>query len=113
MKDDDGRCYTECDRYGCYCRMVSNETALESVDHVILSLVDETPFAGSQAAGGSASNTLCLCGNVQVRRVVRRRVDATPRFRVVYGAQKKTEKEIDRITKAAGAESHEKWIMMH
>lgn len=55
MKDEDGLCFTECDRVGCHCRMM-NQSSVESVDHVILSL----------ATNKNSTNSLCLCGDVQV-----------------------------------------------
>lgn len=62
MKDEDGRCYTECDRYGCHCRLVSNQTDMEAVDHVVLSLLSTSGRRNST----DGNPAICLCGNVQV-----------------------------------------------
>lgn len=50
MKDGDGRCYTDCDRYGCHCR--TNSTSV--VDRVTVSLAHD-----------SRSQLVCLCGDIQ------------------------------------------------
>jgi len=51
MKDGDGRCYTDCDRYGCHCR--TNSTSV--VDRVTVSLVGKS----------DAPQLVCLCGDIQ------------------------------------------------